>query len=462
MGKFKQISKTNKLTEERLARLKAASKDSEAKEQPVQDVKKKANKEEKSTSTSTEFAKDTATSGDDKIIPFICEPCRVRQRRQDAFGFCESCLEFLCVGCIEDHKYGKVHRTHSHSILEGNAFRRETESDNLTQEVCKCMSGFVRFFCKDHKSLICKTCKMYTHKKCHIAGLADISEDFVDSKPFKTEMKELHSIRNKCDRFRKLCQNDIDVISAKFSEILNEINQIRRKITLAIDKFEDEIKRELNRVFAKEEKRINDKKVKCELLKSSADKKIKTVEKLRDENNDVEVFVSFHKFHGETRKLQESFNSIQKDKDDIAISFTKSNIIDMFLQLEKLGEVSCEKISRPVPEKEVKPLWSNRVRMQWSPELMSDSTPTDRVKSQTHTKPLKTKHKDGLKSAPLAEVRNVPKRLIKSGPPKHKDGDQAKQTDTQQKNQFTSKRTHLHAKRKAVMENYRTRGGVFY
>ena len=460
MGKFQQISRTNRLTEERMARIKAQSRSTESKEQQSQDSKKKQTKKEEK-ATNTEFGKDT-DSADDKIIPFLCEPCRVKKIRQEAIGFCEICLEFLCSNCIETHKNGKLLRTHAHSILEGNEMPKETETDTFTQEVCKCMSGFIKFFCKDHKCVICKTCKMYTHKRCHIAGLLDVAEDFVDSKQFRTEMKELHLIRNKCDKVRKSCQQDINMISAKFSEILDEINQIRRKITAAIDKFEDDIKRELNRVYAREEKRINDKKTKCELLKSSADKKISAVEKLKEQNNDVEVFVSFHKTQGETKKLQDSFNTIQKDKHEIAISFTRSNVIDMFLQLETLGELSCEKITKPEPEKEVKPLWTNKRRSLWSPDMMSDNIASEKVKLQRETNIPKAKAKEGLKSAPLTAVRNAPKRLVKSGPPNQKEDDETKHKPAQHKSQYTSKRTHLHAKRKAVMENYRTRGGVFY
>ena len=483
MVKHKHELKTNKITEDRIAKMKASSQSSDSKEQPMQDPKKKVPSKEEN-ETNIDDLRSTETE-EDRIIPFLCEPCRVKRKRQDAVGFCDTCLDFLCGDCIETHKKGRLLRTHVHNILERIEVPREPDTDNVTREVCKCMSGFVKFYCKDHKCLVCKTCKTYTHKRCHVASVVDIADDFVDSKHFKNEMKELLSIRNKCEKVRKSCQSDINKISTTFTDILEEVKQIRRKITDAIDRFEEDIKRELNKLFAREEKLIRDKKVKCELLKSTAEKKISNVDKLKEENNDVEIFVSFHKSLGETKKLQESLNALQKDTDKPEVTFTKNSVIDMFLQTDRLGELNVDKITKSEPQKEVKPLWDKR-RMLWSPDIIPEDKTSDRTKPKSETfvskqkfkvedkagdriKPKSerfnshTKIKDGLKSAPLTDIRNATKRSVKSDAPKALGGDHKKGVPIPPIQQYTSKRSsHLHVKRKAVMEQYRVNRGVFY
>ena len=458
MGKQKPEIKSNKLTEERIAKMRTGPKETNA--PAIKEHKKKtSDKEEKSTTTDDL----RSTDAEDKIIPFLCEPCRVKKKRQDAVGFCETCLDFLCTECTDSHKKGRAIRTHSHKILEGNEMPADPETD-VTREVCKCTSGFVKFFCRDHKCLLCKTCKLYTHKRCHVAGIVDVAEDFLDSRQFKIELKELQSIRNRCDKLRIICQSQISKISTKFSAILDEIKAIRRQITEAIDKFEDEIKRELNLLFAKEEKQITDKKVKCELLKSNAEKKLVTVEKLKAENNDVEVFVSFHKSQGETRKLQESLNALQKDTNELEVTFSKNSLIDTFMQIERLGELKVEKAPKVDHHKDapVKPLWDKR-RMLWSPDLLPETIKTDRPKPKSETFVSKLKVKDGLKSAPLTSVRSPPKRTIKSEIPKAEGGDHTPSRRIPPIKQYVSKRsTHAHAKRKSVMERYKANSGAFY
>lgn len=462
MGKPKQEIKSNKLTEERMARAKAVAQTKEPNEPPAQESRKKtSSKDEKSTTTDDLRSTDNE---EDKIIPFLCEPCRMKKKRQDAIGFCDTCLDFLCSDCTEAHKKGRMVRTHFHNILEGDEMPNELDTD-VSKEVCKCASGFVKFFCKDHKCLLCKICKLYTHKRCHIASIIDIAEDFVESKQFKTEMKELQSIRTKSDKFRKRCQSEINRISTRFSSILEEIKEIRRKITEAIDKFEDEIKRELNRLFAKEEQLITDKKVKCELLKSSVDKKINTVEKLKGECNDVEVFVTFYKSQGETKKLQESLNAIQKGTEELDVTFTKNSLIDAFMQIERLGELKVSKVAKDKPVKDVpvKPLWDKR-RLLWSPDLLPEAAATERPKPKSETFVSKNKGKEGLKSAPVTDIRNATKRTTKSETQKTESSDQKKAVAIPPIKQYVSKRNahYLHAKRKAVMEKYRTNRGIFY
>ena len=457
MSKQKPEIKTNKLTEERLAKMKPAPKEAN---DPDKELKKiRPDREENST---TDDMRSTDLE-DDKIIPFLCEPCRVKKKRQDAVGFCETCLDFLCTECTDSHKKGRALRTHAHRILQGSEMPVYIETD-VSKEVCKCTSGFVKFYCRDHKCLLCKTCKLYTHKRCHVTSIVDIADDFTDSKQFKTEMKELQTVRNKSDKLRKICQGQINKISAKFTAILDEINEIRRKITEIMDKFEDEIKRELNKLFAKEQTQITDKKVKCELLKSKAEKKLVTVEKLKADSNDVEIFVTLHKSQGETRKLQKSLDALLKDTDELEVTFSKNSLIDAFLQIEKLGELKVDKVSKAEPNKDtpVKPLWNKR-RMLWTPDLIPETVKTERPKPKSETFASKMKAKDGMKSAPLTDIRNPPKRAIKSEIPKAEGGDHTPSRKIPPIKQYVSKRSsHAHIKRKAVMERYNAKPGVFY
>ena len=458
MGKQKPEIKTNKLTEERMAKMKTGPKESS--DPPNKDQKK--NRSDKEDSTTTDDLRSTDLE-EDRIIPFLCEPCRVKKKRQDAVGFCETCLDFLCTECTDSHKKGRALRTHSHKIVKGSKMPVYIDTD-VSKEVCKCSSGFVKFFCRDHKCLLCKTCKLYTHKRCHVSGIVDVAEDFIDSRQFKTELKELQSIRNKSDKLRKICHSQISKISTKFTAILDEITEIRRKITETIDKFEEEIKRELNRLFAREETQITDKKVKCELLKSNAEKKLVTVENLKADNNDVEVFVTFHKSQGETRKLQKSLDALLKDTDELEVTFSKNSLIDAFMQIEKLGELKVEKLTKAEPYKDVpvKPLWNKR-RMLWSPDLLPETIKTERPKPKSETFASKMKAKDGMKSAPLTDVRNRPKREVRSEIPKAEGGDHTPARRIPPIKQYVSKRSsHAHIKRKAVMEKYNANRGVFY
>ena len=406
MAANKQIIKTNKLTEERMAKIKVyitqhtqareqdQNKASTAKEPKEQETENKENAAEKKT-----------------VRPILCEPCRVKiKKQQEAVGFCEDCFEYLCSNCVETHKQGRILRTHAHNILQGKAMPRFASNDfEDNYERCSCKFGVVKFYCKDHNCLICKTCKLHTHRSCRFADIANISKDFTVSREFRNEMKELRAIRIKCEKYRKLRQKEIDDFTMSCADILQEINKIRQKVTNALDKYEENMRKELNHFIKKEELALKDNQVKCEALKTTIEKKLKTVERLKEQNNEAALFLSFHRTQGEREKLQKSFDELDEATTEMKIKFVKSDLTNVFAHLEKLGEIKMEKVPKTA-EQGTKQTWAKR-RTNFSHAVVSENIDTAKTGRHTHRPNTNTETDTGL---PDAE--NNRKRAVKSVP----------------------------------------------
>ena len=400
--KTKQIIKTNKLTEERMAKIKDYYTSAYP---PIKDEENqlKAKNDENKNEVKSEQKK--------KVKPVLCEPCRLTIKKEvNANGFCEDCLEYLCSGCVETHRKGRILRTHLHTILTGKEMPRFSSTGEDLYEMCHCKLGVVRYFCKDHNILICKTCKIHSHRGCHFSDITNISKDFTISREFKTEMKELRAIRVKCEKLRKSCIKEISGVSDTCSEILLDINKTRQKITHAIDKFEEEIRKELNHIMAREEAHIKESQVKCETLKETIEKRLASIEKLKEQNNEAALFLAFHRKQGETQKFQKSFDEIEGATKEIKVTFLKRDLTSLLNGLETLGQIQLERVSK-TGEQPQKP-WAARM----SHVVVSDSLDTDRYRSAyaRHTKRPITKIEVSNKQE---ESDDFGKRIVKSVPP---------------------------------------------
>ena len=405
--KTKQIIKTNKLTEERMAKIK----DYYTSAYPV--IKDEENQmKAKPQKANDENQNEVKPEPKKKVKPVLCEPCRLTIKKEvNANGFCEDCLEYLCSGCVETHRKGKILRTHAHTILIGKEMPRFSSSGDDLYEMCHCKLGVVRYFCKDHNILICKTCKVHSHRSCRFSDITNISKDFGISREFRSEMKDLRAIRVKCEKLRKSCIKEITDVSETCSEILLDINKTRQRITHAIDKFEEEIRKELNHIMAREEAHIKESQVKCETLKETIEKRLASIEKLKEQNNEAALFLAFHRKQGETQKFQKTFDDIEGANKEIKVTFLKRDLTILLNGLETLGQIQLERITK-TGDYTQKPLWTSRM----SHIVVSDSLDTDRYRSAfaRHVQRPITKIEVSNKQE---EAESSRKRNVKSVPP---------------------------------------------
>ena len=442
MATTKQIIKTNKLTEERMAKIKDYLSLNQVKEQADQN-KTNIAKDQTTKEESEQDAQKNNKVDKKKAKPILCEPCRLKiKKEQEATGFCEDCFEYLCSGCVETHKKGRILRTHAHNILQGKEMPRFTGSEEDAYEMCRCKLGVVRYFCKDHNIVICKTCKLYTHRSCRFADITNMSKDFSISREFRNEMKDLRTIRINCEKFRKSCLKDVSNVSKTCSEILLEINKTRQKITNVIDKFEEDVRKELNHVIAKEEAHIKESQVKCEALKETIEKRLASVERLKEQNNEAALFLAFHRKQGETEKLQKTFDAIEEMSTEVKITFVKRDLTSLLSNLEKLGEIHLERISKNA-DNATKPIWATG-RHYGSHVHVTESIDTDRSKAKSGRYTHRPNTKMEISSTPLTETESGRKRDVKSVP--------ADRIGERQDNTYASKSTYLRNIRRVAAE----------
>ena len=406
MAANKQIIKTNKLTEERMAKIKGyISQHTQAREQldPNKGNNVKEHEEEKK-----------ENQPEKKVHRVLCEPCRVKiKKEQEAVGFCEECFEYLCNSCVETHKKGRIMRTQAHNILQGTAMPRFTSNEFFDDayERCKCKFGVVKYFCKEHNCLICKTCKINNHRSCKFADITNISKDFSVSREFRNEIKEFKAIRIKCEKYRKARQKEIEDFSASCLEIMQEINKIRTRVTTALDKCEEDVRKELNHLIKKEELSIKDNQVKCETLKLAIEKKLKTIDRLKEQNNEAALFLTFHRNQGEREKLQKSYDELEDVTKEVKITLVKKDLTNILFQLEKFGEVKLDKTSLAV-EQGSKQAWAaRRTNVVYAESIETDRS-APKTSRHTHRPNTKVETNDGQ----LRADENIRMRDVKSVP----------------------------------------------
>ncbi|XP_045198981.2 uncharacterized protein LOC123553305 [Mercenaria mercenaria] len=188
----------------------------------------------------------SSTMGSDEDLKVFCQPCDRDGPRLPAHGYCVDCREHLCETCFIVHKRHTLSR--HHTLLDKNSMPQSissvsvhpTQPDNFTKPCPKHAKEIIKFYCQNHKALLCSVCVTLEHTatSCKVNYIPDISCQVINSKEHQDILKAMDNVTEQCHKKSE----DVKKITAKsnssLTDVLADIKKFRTEINQRLDELE--------------------------------------------------------------------------------------------------------------------------------------------------------------------------------------------------------------------------------
>ncbi|XP_060585871.1 uncharacterized protein LOC132741667 [Ruditapes philippinarum] len=202
----------------------------------------------------------------DEYLEVYCQPCNIEGERIPAHGFCTDCNEHLCGTCFKLHKKHKLSRNHTLLDKENMPKRMHAptsssvhlhQSDELTKACLKHQKEMIKFYCHDHKELLCSVCVTLQHSAtlCKVDYIPDISVDITDSKYYNDILRNLDRVTDLCKKISEDTRKIIAKSEKSVTDALADIRKFRKEINQRLDELENQAEDDAEAL--QEEIRIN-------------------------------------------------------------------------------------------------------------------------------------------------------------------------------------------------------------
>ncbi|XP_045206722.2 uncharacterized protein LOC123558956 [Mercenaria mercenaria] len=194
------------------------------------------------------FTSSITSIGSEEDITIFCLPCDREGPRFPAHGYCIQCKEHLCESCFKHHKKHKLSR--HHTLLDKDSMpqsQRLSSStihtripDDLTKPCHKHEKEIIKFYCHDHKLLLCSVCITLEHPvtACNVNYIPEISGQIINSKNYTDTLKTMDTISNQSQKISQCVQKLTAKSNTSLANVLAEIQTFREKINQRLDELE--------------------------------------------------------------------------------------------------------------------------------------------------------------------------------------------------------------------------------
>ncbi|KAH3807216.1 uncharacterized protein LOC127835027 [Dreissena polymorpha] len=186
--------------------------------------------------------------------PKMCQPCGCDEINEEAVGFCVVCAEYLCRGCIRDHKRNKI--TRGHTMLQDQQMPVDTKAFVALRELMQCKlhpEQDVAYRCSEHSKYICILCLAQLHRKCD--GINELESNDI-SPEVESMFACLDNMAKRLDMFKCKQATRIKLLKEEQNEVLQEVQKLADNWLLHIEKLKLQLKQQASNLTADECSRI--------------------------------------------------------------------------------------------------------------------------------------------------------------------------------------------------------------
>ncbi|XP_060568906.1 E3 ubiquitin-protein ligase TRIM71-like [Ruditapes philippinarum] len=197
---------------------------------------------------SKQFSSSTTSMASDEDLQIYCQPCDEEGPRLPAHGYCTDCKEHLCKNCFTAHKVSRLSKHHTlqdatnmPKVLQQPSTPTHTgQSDVLTTPCLKHPQEMIKFYCNDHKKLLCSVCVTLEHQatSCKVDYIPDISGDIIDSKQYQDILKTLNHTSDQFQQMVEDVKNMTNKSNSSLKDALAAIKKFRQEINQRLDELE--------------------------------------------------------------------------------------------------------------------------------------------------------------------------------------------------------------------------------
>ncbi|XP_053401576.1 uncharacterized protein LOC128557679 [Mercenaria mercenaria] len=118
------------------------------------------------------------------------------------------------------------------------------QTDDLTDPCNKHKKEIIKFYCNDHKALLCSVCVTLKHTptSCCVDYIPDISGQTIDSTEIKDTFKEQRRITEECQKVSADLKEKVAKSNTSLKDVLAEISKFRQEINQRLDVVEKKAK----------------------------------------------------------------------------------------------------------------------------------------------------------------------------------------------------------------------------
>ncbi|XP_052215213.1 uncharacterized protein LOC127833805 [Dreissena polymorpha] len=282
----------------------------------------------------------------DLVKDYSCSTCESKNFETNAEYFCETCLKCFCTKCLYHHDQLYVNHL-KYGRGEPNKWPLAKSIEDLLLKCDIHNNKKLKMFCQDHGQLCCSDCVLLNHRQC--TDLSLISESV---KKLSLDMQQLSSkiqaILAELNKFKKIQEGTILSVEGSYSERLQEIREMRKKLNAALDKLENATLKELDEIRTTLETSLKKEVDNCSRLKDKLEQLGEAVQGLHDKNKKEMEFIASRKCQD---KIQESESYLRENPVKVQSSIIfKANInIEQHLpQQASLGRIEDSMKSIPL------------------------------------------------------------------------------------------------------------------
>ncbi|XP_060590735.1 uncharacterized protein LOC132745777 [Ruditapes philippinarum] len=197
----------------------------------------------------TQFSSSTTIIGSDEDFKVYCQPCDRDGPRLPAHGYCTNCSEHLCETCFTGHRRHTLSRLHT--LLDKTNMPQTLspatprQPDNFTKPCPKHNIEMIKFYCHDHKALLCSVCVTLNHTatSCKVNYIPDISDKTINSTEYQDVLKELNDMAERSSETLQDLKTMIEKSDKSLKDVFTDILKFRTKINQRLDEMERQVKK---------------------------------------------------------------------------------------------------------------------------------------------------------------------------------------------------------------------------
>jgi hypothetical protein len=190
----------------------------------------------------------TIALGSEEDPRVYCQPCDPDGSRLPAYGYCTNCSEHLCETCYTLHRKHKLSR--DHTLLDKSSMPQilspvtPTQSENFTKPCPTHNMEMIKFYCHDHKTLLCSVCVTLDHKlaSCQVKYIPDISDTFINSTEYQAILKKIDDVSEISNKTLQDTKKMIENSDESLTRALEDFMKFRTKFDQRLNELERQVK----------------------------------------------------------------------------------------------------------------------------------------------------------------------------------------------------------------------------
>ncbi|XP_053382718.1 uncharacterized protein LOC123544247 [Mercenaria mercenaria] len=306
-----------------------------------------------------EYFSSVLSRGSEEDYETFCQPCDRDDIRLPAFGFCTNCAEHLCQSCFIHHKRAKP--SSHHVLLDIHTMPKTqqvsststgaAQSEYFTTPCHKHTKEMLKFFCHDHKALLCSVCVALDHPRiaCQVNYIPDVSKQSLNSKEYTDTLKDLDMITKEYHKITAVLKENIARSNNSLVGVLADIKKFRKKINQRMEELENEVEERVKFLQQEYDKRLKATETECndarKLMKASSD----VIKQLNTSNEADRLFMELKSAEQLIKDNKKRLSELASPEDVRVYNFQPNpELASTFQKVAPLGTLTF-KSSKSIP-----------------------------------------------------------------------------------------------------------------